>query len=163
MRYHPRPKYGIQRNPLLEHRAFAYPEKTADASADNARRINYRNAPAAPLFRLDAPGAYSRPSDEDADTIRAVASWYGWRFHGRHTANGELYNMFSRTAAHKELPFDTYLRITNVSNGRSTIVRINDRGPFVPGRDIDLSYRAAADLGMLETGVEEVRIQIIGD
>jgi rare lipoprotein A len=93
---------------------------------------------------------------------RGFASWYGGKFHGRLTSNGERYNMYGRTAAHKTLPFDTYVRVTNLNNGRKTLVRINDRGPFVHGRIIDLTYTAAHELDMLEDGVVEVKIEALG-
>jgi len=94
-------------------------------------------------------------------TIYGVASWYGKEHQGRKTANGERFNMYAHTAAHRSLPFGTKVRVTNLRNNRQTIVRINDRGPYVRGREIDLSYAAARDLGMLETGVEKVRIDVL--
>ena len=91
------------------------------------------------------------------------ASWYGGKFHGRKTANGETFNMFALTAAHRTLPFDTWVRVTNLENGRSVVVRINDRGPFKDKkkRIIDLSLGAAKELDMLEAGVVEVRLEIL--
>lgn len=91
----------------------------------------------------------------------AHASWYGPGFNGRRTANGERYDMHAMTAAHKTLPFGTKVRVTNVANGRSAIVRINDRGPFVRGREIDLSRGAAVAVGMLGAGVARVRLEIL--
>jgi rare lipoprotein A len=93
---------------------------------------------------------------------RGLASWYGGQFHGRLTSNGERYNMYGRTAAHKTLPFNTYVRVTNLQNGRKTIVRINDRGPFVSGRIIDLTYTSAHELAMVEDGVVPVKIEALG-
>ena len=93
---------------------------------------------------------------------RGLASWYGGKFHGRLTSNGERYNMYGRTAAHKTLPFNTYVRVTNLKNGRKTLVRINDRGPFVHGRIIDLTYTSAHELDMLEDGVVQVKIEALG-
>ncbi len=90
-----------------------------------------------------------------------IASWYGKPFHGRTTANGEKYNMYAMTAAHKTLPFNTTLRVTNIYTGRSIHVRINDRGPFIRGRVIDLSYTAASQLGIVKAGTARVRIQVI--
>jgi rare lipoprotein A len=90
-----------------------------------------------------------------------VAGWYGEEFHGRETASGERFDMYAYTAAHRELPFGTRVRVTNLRNGRHVVVRINDRGPFVRGRVIDLSYIAARDLGMLKTGLEEVRLEMV--
>ncbi|TAN28214.1 MAG: septal ring lytic transglycosylase RlpA family protein [Castellaniella sp.] len=90
-----------------------------------------------------------------------VASWYGRKFHGEKTANGETYDMYAMTAAHPLLPVPSYARVTRVSTGRSIIVRINDRGPFHPGRIIDLSYVAAAKLGLVGRGSGEVIVQAI--
>ena len=89
------------------------------------------------------------------------ASWYGPKFHGKLTANGEIYNQMALTAAHKSLKFGTLLKVTNPKNGRSVIVRINDRGPYIEGRDLDLSKGAAIELGMLKKGVVRVKIQEI--
>lgn len=89
---------------------------------------------------------------------RGEASWYGSKFHGRKTANGERYNMYAMSAAHKTLPLPSYARVTNLDNGRSAIVRINDRGPFVTGRIIDLSYTAAQKLGYIDQGVANVEV-----
>lgn len=91
-----------------------------------------------------------------------VASWYGPGFHGKTTANGERYNQNAMTAAHKLLPFNTDIRVTNLDNGRSTVVRINDRGPFVANRVIDLSRRAAEQIGMIGPGTARVRLEAVG-
>ncbi len=88
-----------------------------------------------------------------------IASWYGQKFHGYHTSNGEVYDMYALSAAHKHLPLPGYVRVTNLDNGRKLIVRVNDRGPFHDGRIIDLSYAAAARLGVLQTGTARVRIE----
>lgn len=90
-----------------------------------------------------------------------MASWYGPGFDGRRTANGERYNMNGISAAHKTLPFDTIVRVTNLNNGRSVDVRINDRGPFVKNRVIDLSKGAARKIDMINAGVVPVRLQIL--
>jgi rare lipoprotein A len=87
-----------------------------------------------------------------------LASWYGDPFHGRKTANGETYDMYGVTAAHKTLPMDTMLLVKNLANGKTTTVRVNDRGPFVDGRIIDLSYNTAKELGVLHHGTEQVQI-----
>lgn len=89
---------------------------------------------------------------------RGVASWYGRKFHGKRTASGELYNMYGMTAAHKTMPLPSFARVRNPANGREVVVRINDRGPFVKGRVIDLSYTAAAKLGLLR-GVGPVEVE----
>lgn len=90
-----------------------------------------------------------------------VASWYGPKFHGKQTANTEKFNQSALTAAHKTLPFGTMLRVTNPRNGKQVIVRINDRGPYIKGRDLDLSKAAAIALGMVEKGVIKVEIEKI--
>ncbi len=90
-----------------------------------------------------------------------LASWYGPDFHGKKTSSQEIYNMYDLTAAHKSLPFGTYVMVTNLENGKSVRVRINDRGPFVRERIIDLSYSAARVLGMIGQGVARVRIEVL--
>ena len=89
------------------------------------------------------------------------ASWYGGKFHGRQTANGEIFDTYKLTAAHQTLPFDTIVKVVNLENGKSTVVRINDRGPFAGNRIIDLSFAAAREIGMIETGIVRVRLEII--
>ena len=95
------------------------------------------------------------------DLGSGVASYYGKRFHGRRTANGERFDMTAMTAAHKTLPFGTYVRVTNRSNRRSVTVRINDRGPFIRGRTIDLSRAAAEEIGMIQRGHASVTMEIV--
>ncbi len=92
---------------------------------------------------------------------RGVASWYGPTFHGGNTSSGELYDMYGMTAAHKTLPLPSYARVTNLKNGKSVIVRINDRGPFVANRLIDLSYTAAAKLDMIQGGTTLVEVRAL--
>ena len=96
--------------------------------------------------------------DDEPGVERGIATWYGRKFHGRPTSNGEAYNMYAMTAAHKTLPIPSYARVRNPANGREVVVRINDRGPFVAGRVIDLSYTAALKLDLLRAaGPVEVR------
>ena len=92
-----------------------------------------------------------------------TASWYGSKFHGRKTANGEVYDMYAMTAAHRTLPIPAYARVTNLANQRVIVVRINDRGPFHASRIIDLSYAAALKLGFADHGTAEVEIEVIDD
>lgn len=92
---------------------------------------------------------------------RGIASWYGTKFHGHHTSNGERYNMLAMTAAHKTLPLPTYVEVTNLKNGRKVIVKVTDRGPFENNRLIDLSYAAAKKLGMLGHGTAPVNVKAI--
>jgi len=93
---------------------------------------------------------------------RGVASWYGRDFHGRPTSSGEVYDMREMTAAHKTLPIPTWVEVTNLSNGRRVIVRVNDRGPFVDGRIIDLSLAAAEAIDMVDTGTARVQVRALG-
>lgn len=92
---------------------------------------------------------------------RGLASWYGEDFHGKITSSKEIYNMYDMTAAHKTLPFGTYVMVTNLENGKSVIVKINDRGPFIKGRIIDLSYAAAKFIDMVGPGVVPVRVEVL--
>jgi rare lipoprotein A len=94
-------------------------------------------------------------------TWTGKASWYGARFHGRPTAFGEVYDMNAMTAAHAYLPPGSIIRVTSLRTGVSRVVRINDRGPYWPGRELDLSFRAASQLGIIESGVARVRIELL--
>jgi len=113
-------------------------------------------------YRIDGRTYYPLPSAEGF-VQRGIASWYGDPFHGRKTSNGETYNMHQMTAAHKTLPMSTRLLVKNLENGRETTVRVNDRGPFVKGRIIDLSYAAAKRLGVEEKGTARVEIIALGE
>ncbi len=106
---------------------------------------------------------YRVMDDDDAEGFsqRGLASWYGKKFHGHRTSSGEPFNMYAMTAAHKTLPLPIYVRVTHLDNGRSIIVRVNDRGPFHKGRIIDLSYAAAKKLGITATGTGKVEIEVI--
>ncbi len=95
------------------------------------------------------------------ESVTGFASFYADDFDGKKTSNGETYNMYELTAAHKTYPFNTMIRVVNLANSRTIIVRINDRGPFIEGRIIDLSLGAATQLGMDKTGIQEVRLEII--
>lgn len=94
-------------------------------------------------------------------TEEGIASWYGTKFHGRNTSNGEIYSLYKATAAHKTLPIPCFARVTNLDNGKQIIVRVNDRGPFHEGRIIDLSYAAAIKLGYAQQGTARVRVEAI--
>jgi len=106
---------------------------------------------------------YSVLKSAESFSQTGTASWYGKKFHGHLTSNGEIYNMYAMSAAHKNLPLPTYLKVTNNANNKSVVVRVNDRGPFHQDRIIDLSYSAAYKLGMLKTGVANVTITAITD
>lgn len=92
---------------------------------------------------------------------RGIASWYGSKFHGHETSNGEIFDLYAASAAHKTLPIPSYARVTNLANGRSVVVRVNDRGPFHGDRLIDLSYAAAVKLGYMEHGTAEVEVAVL--
>ena len=133
------------------------------------------------VFSVVSLGAAQRPASSESDTrssapkrVIAVsrektaqpyqvgtASWYGTYFHGKATASGEPYNMYDLTAAHPRLPLGTWVRVTNLRNRRVVMVRINDRGPIVPGRIIDLSYGAARVLDMKAQGLQRVRLDVV--
>lgn len=104
-------------------------------------------------------GVWYHPKEDPTYDQTGYASWYGKDFHGKATANGEVYNMNALTAAHKTLPMPSYVKVTNLANNRSIILRVNDRGPFVAGRLIDVSRRGAQLLGFQKQGVTRVRIQ----
>ena len=116
-------------------------------------RVGGPNKPYEALGRTYVPMTTDMPLLE-----RGGASWYGRKYHGRPTSTGEPYDMFAMTAAHPTMPLPSYARVTNPANGRQVIVRVNDRGPFVPGRVIDLSYTAALRLGLLR-GVAPVEVE----
>lgn len=112
-------------------------------------------------YRVD--GIWYQPMERGEDfRQRGIASWYGKAFHGHKTSNGETYNMYGLTAAHKTLPLGTWVRVRNLDNGRSAELRINDRGPFVRGRVIDLSYGAAKKLGVVGPGTAKVEVVALG-
>jgi rare lipoprotein A len=107
-------------------------------------------------------GGYHRTTPfEDGKGLQGIASWYGPGFHGKPSASGEPYDMWQFTAAHRSLPFGTRVRVQSLENGKSVIVRINDRGPFIRGRIIDLSYAAARELAMIGKGTDEVILTVV--
>ena len=109
---------------------------------------------------MSAPRNPTGPAAPIVQGEEGLASWYGHPYHGRHSASGEIYDMYAMTAAHRTLPFGTQVRVHDLENGRDVDVRINDRGPFVEGRIIDLSYAAAQSMGM--PGLARVRLEILG-
>jgi len=118
-------------------------------------------AVALPAALLAVIGCFRATPQPSRTYQTGYASWYGRDFNGRPTASGEIFDMNAYTAAHRDLPFGTRVRVTNEANGRSVVVRINDRGPWVEGRILDLSYAAAKALGMLEAGVARVRLEVL--
>lgn len=122
----------------------------------------YRPHPTQLPYVIKNKKYYPIPSAEGYSE-QGIASWYGGKFHGRKTSNGEIYNMNSMTAAHKTLPMNTMLLVKNLENGKETVVRINDRGPFVRGRIVDLSYHAAKVIGIDLKGITRVQATALGE
>jgi rare lipoprotein A len=127
-----------------------------DAVPRNEPLHRFANRPYTVLGRDYVPATSPRPYRE-----RGVASWYGRKFHGQKTSIGEVYDMFAMTAAHPTLPLPSYARVTSVASGKSVVVRVNDRGPFLHGRVMDLSYAAAHRLGIAQKGSGEVEVEAI--
>ena len=120
-----------------------------------------------PGYKIGEPyqiqGVWYYPAENYQYDEQGIASWYGVQFHGRRTANGEIYDMNTLTAAHRTLPMPSFVRVTNLENGRSLILKVNDRGPFARGRIIDVSRRASQLLGFHGVGTARVRVQIMAD
>lgn len=111
---------------------------------------------------MEAPlVAHLNPPSRPIKSWVGTASWYGPGFHGRKTANGELYDSEAFTAAHPNLPFGSIVRVVNLRNGKGELVRINDRGPYEEGREIDVSYRVARKIGLMHPGVSQVRLELM--
>jgi rare lipoprotein A len=137
------------------------PAANSAGMADAVPREEPRSAAGNPPFYEVAGHRYVVLASASGYHERGVASWYGPDFHGLRTATGERYDMFAMTAAHKTLPIPCYARVTNLSNGRSIVVRINDRGPFVANRIIDLSYAGATRLDMIRNGTAFVEVEAL--
>ncbi len=110
-------------------------------------------------YRTDK--SHKQAAAKEGEKLWMVCSFYADKFQGRPTSNGETFDMYKFTCAHKELPFNTKLRVTDPDTGKSTEVRVNDRGPFIPGRDLDLSYSAANEVGLIPFGVKKLQVEII--
>jgi rare lipoprotein A len=134
------------------------PACVSTASTDNITSLHPTQRP----YRINSHTYYPIPSAYGFNQT-GIASWYGDDFHGRPTSNGETYDMHSMTAAHKTLPMNTVLLVQNLENNKEIIVRVNDRGPFVKGRIIDLSYSAAKRLNIVGKGIARVRISALSD
>jgi rare lipoprotein A len=142
---------------------LSFPPVSSPAPAAAPFKPPVQAGPAGDAAALPAPAAddkYQLTGDAARELERGQASWYGPRFHGRRTASGERHDMYALTAAHKTLPFGTLVRVRSVMTGREVEVRINDRGPFVKGRVIDVSKAAAQALGMMEDGVKDVLLLV---
>ena len=138
------PDSNLQENAMLI--AYASPHKKSSASPQTLQPLTLARIASRRRVRW---------------SVRGIASWYGSAFHGRRTASGERFNQYALTAAHRTLQFGTRVKVTNLRNGRSVIVRINDRGPYVRGRIIDLSRGAARIIGLVRSGTGSVRIEIL--
>jgi len=147
--------------PVTPPPAAPAPPSSVDAIPDAVPRAEPRSAHGNPPFYDVLGQRYFVLVSADGYLERGVASWYGPTFHGGNTSSGEPYDMYGMTAAHKTLPLPTYARVTNLRNGRSIVVRINDRGPFVANRLIDLSYTAAAKLDMIRDGTTLVEVRAL--
>ena len=109
-------------------------------------------------------GAFHNAQIHEVGKVQfGLASWYGNKFNGRKTSSGEIYDMYEFTAAHRALPFGTIVKVTNIKNGRSALVKINDRGPQKRSRKLDVSYAAAKKIGMIRDGIARVRIEVVND
>lgn len=136
--------------------------------APNSYRVSDTGgAPASGGYKVGKPyqiaGVWYYPSEDYGYDETGIASWYGPDFHGKFTANGEVFNQEDVTAAHRTLPMPSVVRVTNLENGRSIVVRVNDRGPFAHGRILDVSKHAAELLGLNLQGTARVRVQILAD
>jgi rare lipoprotein A len=131
-------------------------DRVADAVPRTEPLHKYANRPYEALGKRFVPMTSLQPFKQ-----RGMASWYGKRYHGQKTSSGEVYDMYAMTAAHPTLPIPSYARVTSVANGKSVVVRINDRGPFKSDRVIDLSYVAAHKLGYIQAGQARVEVEAI--
>jgi rare lipoprotein A len=156
-------KSHMEQCPELVYGGSAYNGKDALQMANRLRRVMGNTEPLVSIAKISQP-SFNQIDNYAPDGRRVrggVASWYGPGFHGRRTANGERYNQNDYTAAHKTLPFGTMLRVTNLRNGQSVMVRINDRGPYVGRRVIDLSAGAARAIGVYGSGTAVVQLEVL--
>jgi len=165
----PKPEAPVPSSPSAPTRPGGYykddgpgenPPSNLDTIPDAIPRVEslnrFANRPYS-VFGVDyVPATSLRPYKE-----RGIASWYGRKFHNQKTSTGEIYDMYAMTAAHPTLPLPSYARVTNLANGKSVVVRVNDRGPFHPGRIVDLSYAAASRIGIAQRGSGEVEVESI--
>lgn len=157
------------RKPVASHppastQPAASPEPAKEPTNNSTNSTNSTNPTPAPAASSKPAARRSRavvPPLPQGFTEEGNASWYGIPFNGRHSSNGEIYDMYKMTAAHRTYPFDTMVRVTNLSNGKSAVVRITDRGPFVENRVIDLSFAAAQEIESIGPGVVHVRLEVI--
>ena len=139
------------------------PDRAVDIHSipDAVPRIEPRSRSGNPRSYVVMGKRYYTLKSSEGYVERGIASWYGKKFHGRKTSNGDTYNMYAMTAAHRSLPLPTFIQVTNLRNGRHIIVKVNDRGPFHHNRIVDLSYVAAAKLGIIRSGTGLVELRAI--
>ncbi|MDX2083410.1 MAG: septal ring lytic transglycosylase RlpA family protein [Rickettsiales bacterium] len=138
-----------------------YEKPDSDSKNFGDEQINHGYFKVGNPYQVQGVSYFPQNYEEFEET--GIASWYGNQFHGRETANGEIYDSSTMTAAHPTLPLPSMIRVTNLRNGKSVILRVNDRGPFVDSRVIDVSEKAAEELGFKDYGTTEVRIQLLRD
>ena len=140
-------------------------KKIIKANKENIIKKDIKRKSIKPIYKIGNPyyinGIKYTPKEENNYIEEGIASWYGPNFDGKQTANGEIFDQYEISAAHKTLPLPSLLRVTNLENSRQIVVRVNDRGPFVGNRIIDLSYKSAQILGILEKGTATVRLELI--
>ncbi len=155
------------KRPVVDHRQPVpnTSEASAETGSPEASRVGARTTPPAAPSTAVHPKRSKTPLPPlpAGYTEEGKASWYGEPFNGRHASNGEIYDMYKLTAAHRTMPFETMVRVTNLNNGKSTTVRITDRGPFVDNRIIDLSLAAAREIESIGPGVVPVRLEVLGN
>lgn len=144
-----------QVNNVQHYDIYEKPSAVYQQAVDNVRELAYQEAAYQPHYQ---PAAQQTNRLQDT----GKASYYGTQYHGRPTASGETYDMYAMTAAHPNLPFGTAIRVTNLENGQAVIVRVNDRGPFKPGRIVDVSQAAAERLGLILNGTANVQVEVVG-
>lgn len=127
------------------------PRYTTQGTAPRKKHSLYATTPQPSENHIEVKGA----------TYQFVTSYYARKFHGRPTSSGEIFDMYKLTCAHKSLPFGTMLKVTNPDTGQSVVVKVNDRGPFIDGRDLDLSYAAAQQVGLVGVGVKTMHVEVL--
>ena len=150
------------RPPVVAPKPAPTPVPTPQGSIDSPVAIPVPRAGNPPFYEVFGERYFVLPSS-DGYREQGIASWYGAQFHGRRTSSGAVYNMHALTAAHKTLPLPSVVRVTNIDTGESVVVTVNDRGPFVKDRIIDLSYAAANALGIVKSGTGAVEVEAIGN
>lgn len=145
-------------NPFPRETTSSKPRRTAGSKKSSVSQCPPKTNP----YKVNGQWYHPLKSASGYDKV-GIASWYGWDFHGKKTACGEIYDMYAMTAAHKTLPLGTVVKVTNLENNRQATLRVNDRGPFVDGRIIDLSYAGAKALGTVDKGIAKVRIVVLSD